>query len=295
MSAPQSIAAAPPEPEAAPDPHGTADGFWSRDATDARAALRVERLQAMARLGLDLVENLHQVIMSGDADAQAGTGFVSLSRAVRQTVALEAKLDLDADARAAEQARAAIEGAGRPDHGDLARQRRDRARDAVEAAIEAAVDPDRDPAQAEWLYDALHERLDDPEDATGPADRPISLVVADICRDLGLEPDWDLWADADWAVEEALERAPGSPFLAVRDGPGARARDYRAMLRPSWIRARQARAPPPGTSPGPVASDIGDSDGGRRMAGELGLEPRMTVPKTAVLPLHHSPAGSARG
>ena len=30
---------------------------------------------------------------------------------------------------------------------------------------------------------------------------------------------------------------------------------------------------------------------GRRLAGELGLEPRITVPKTAVLPLHHSPAG----
>ena len=29
------------------------------------------------------------------------------------------------------------------------------------------------------------------------------------------------------------------------------------------------------------------------MAGELGLEPRMTVPKTVVLPLHHSPAGPA--
>lgn len=29
------------------------------------------------------------------------------------------------------------------------------------------------------------------------------------------------------------------------------------------------------------------------LAGELGLEPRMTVPKTAVLPLHHSPAGTA--
>lgn len=33
---------------------------------------------------------------------------------------------------------------------------------------------------------------------------------------------------------------------------------------------------------------------GRRMAGELGLEPRMTVPKTGVLPLHHSPAGPAQ-
>ena len=33
---------------------------------------------------------------------------------------------------------------------------------------------------------------------------------------------------------------------------------------------------------------------GRAVAGELGLEPRMTVPKTGVLPLHHSPAGPAR-
>ena|GEM_PF-3984998 len=34
----------------------------------------------------------------------------------------------------------------------------------------------------------------------------------------------------------------------------------------------------------------------KELAGELGLEPRMTVPKTAVLPLHHSPAGmAARG
>ena len=33
---------------------------------------------------------------------------------------------------------------------------------------------------------------------------------------------------------------------------------------------------------------------GKSVAGELGLEPRMTVPKTVVLPLHHSPAGPAQ-
>ena len=35
------------------------------------------------------------------------------------------------------------------------------------------------------------------------------------------------------------------------------------------------------------------SMGLKAVAGELGLEPRMTVPKTGVLPLHHSPAGPA--
>ena len=247
MFAPQSIIAAPPEPASKPvhKPAETADRareFWSRAAADQRAALRVERLQAMARLGLELVETLHGQILSGDADAQAETAFVSLSRAVRQTVALEARLDLGAQARAAE-------AAAEQERSAAAQRRRDQARDIVETAIEAAVDPEHDPARAEWLYDGLHERLGDLDDTAALADRPLSLVAADICRALGLEPDWALWAEEDWTIDEALERAPGSPFLAVRDGPAASGGDYRAMVRPSWVSAQDARAPPTEQAP----------------------------------------------
>ena len=47
-------------------------------------------------------------------------------------------------------------------------------------------------------------------------------------------------------------------------------------------------------SAGRMAAEAEADLGKKRVAGELGLEPRMTVPKTAVLPLHHSPAGTAK-
>ena len=49
----------------------------------------------------------------------------------------------------------------------------------------------------------------------------------------------------------------------------------------------------PGVKPGPPRGGGRRSNSVRAVAGELGLEPRMTVPKTGVLPLHHSPAGPA--
>jgi hypothetical protein len=52
--------------------------------------------------------------------------------------------------------------------------------------------------------------------------RAKSAVLADLCRDLELgSPDWSVWADEEWAIEEA-QSFEGSPFvgLAVREtGP----------------------------------------------------------------------------
>ncbi len=62
-------------------------------------------------------------------------------------------------------------------------------------------------------------------------------------------------------------------------------------------RLQEARNKPPTVKPGvkPTSPRRGRkrSNPVRAVAGELGLEPRMTVPKTVVLPLHHSPAGPA--
>ena len=49
----------------------------------------------------------------------------------------------------------------------------------------------------------------------------------------------------------------------------------------------------PSVKPTSLRRGLKRSNPVRAVAGELGLEPRMTVPKTVVLPLHHSPAGSA--
>jgi hypothetical protein len=46
------------------------------------------------------------------------------------------------------------------------------------------------------------------------ADRPIGELVARICRDLGVTPDWGLFEDDDWAIEEARTRPPGSPLAS---------------------------------------------------------------------------------
>ena len=64
-----------------------------------------------------------------------------------------------------------------------------------------------------------------------------------------------------------------------------------ARLQETWNRPPTVK---PSVKPIPRAGGRKRSNRYGRMAGELGLEPRMTVPKTVVLPLHHSPAGSAQ-
>jgi hypothetical protein len=48
----------------------------------------------------------------------------------------------------------------------------------------------------------------------GFADRPASAVIAQVCAELGLTPDWRLWAKEAWALEEA-DTLPGSPFAGL--------------------------------------------------------------------------------
>jgi hypothetical protein len=46
-------------------------------------------------------------------------------------------------------------------------------------------------------------------------DHPLGATVALICRGLGLKPDWSQWAGEDWALAEARDRAPGSPYAGM--------------------------------------------------------------------------------
>ena len=59
-------------------------------------------------------------------------------------------------------------------------------------------------------------------------DRPLGATVALICRGLGLKPDWSQWAGEDWALAEARDRAPGSPYA----GPAAAEPEGRSPLPP---------------------------------------------------------------
>jgi hypothetical protein len=82
----------------------------------------------------------------------------------------------------------------------------------VEQAIQDAEDPKGDGSDTERRFDHLHERLVDEDEIVSFGTLPIGASIARICADLGLTPDWSLWEDEDWAIEEAETDAPGSPY-----------------------------------------------------------------------------------
>ncbi|MGZ6039172.1 MAG: hypothetical protein ACXWKR_10910, partial [Phenylobacterium sp.] len=72
--------------------------------------------------------------------------------------------------------------------------------------------------------------------------RPLGELVARICRDLGVTPDWSRFRDEDWAIEENFL----SP--AKREGEGrerAGPAPDEASADPPW----NGHDPPPGGSP----------------------------------------------
>jgi hypothetical protein len=125
-------------------------------------------------------------------DESLGLVFARIARAVRQTFALEARLA--EERRTAEVATAA--------------RRVERRKTKVRTAVERVLDAEADESDAENLFYDLTERLETDYDDADFADRPIGELVARICRDLGVTPDWSLWQDEDWAIEaRGVERA----------------------------------------------------------------------------------------
>ena len=118
--------------------------------------------------------------------------FSRIARAVRQTLALDAKLDQErqvarglALANLAEaQAKVEREAAHERLRGLIRKS-------VVRGAVEQAIDDQADGDDVERMVTDLRERLDDEDDydALEFNDRPIGEMVAAICRDLGLTID----------------------------------------------------------------------------------------------------------
>jgi hypothetical protein len=66
----------------------------------------------------------------------------------------------------------------------------------------------------EALVEDAAERLDDADVYGDVLTRPMGEIIARICADLGLRPDWEGLAHEAWADAEAATAAPGSPFAA---------------------------------------------------------------------------------
>ena len=178
------------------------------DPSEDRAQRRFRALQELTEIGMELARDVQRQSreQGGEGAADLGLMFSRIARAVRQTVALEAKFDQDRQARRDKaEAERAVE----------VRLRGIRRKTKVMEIVERVIETESD---AEWLLDDLGERLEDADDRDF-ADRPIGELVAGICRDLGVTPDWALWEDEAWAIE-ALNAPPSdAPDAAPRDAP----------------------------------------------------------------------------
>ena len=121
--------------------------------------------------------------------------FSRVSRAVRLTLALKAKLASDRLDLIGKQHAHAIGAARR-------NRRKRQVTEAIEKLIEAeALEAGRE-CDRESLYADLSERLDDAEMEDKLGQGRVGDILTRICRDLGVTPRWELWRGTSWYLEE---------------------------------------------------------------------------------------------
>jgi hypothetical protein len=175
---------------------------------DAKAADDAEMLTELAGIGMRLarlVEANVEAKLAQDPAADLGRVdqmFARLSRSIRQTLALKAKL-----AEMGRKQTTAVETEGQQRQAAEARQRWRKAR--VERAVVETIEAGR--GDAENLLSDLYERLLDPDIEADLAMGSIGEIVAGICDDLGIKPDRKIWQDKGWYLTEGWHSRLGKP------------------------------------------------------------------------------------
>jgi hypothetical protein len=183
-----------------------------------RAADTLCMLQELAEIGMDMArvcgrralaqEQMDEVApgcVPSLRAAELSLAFDRIARAIRLTLALKAKIDdgvLVAELEAREKRR--IREAER--------------RDEVQAHKQAAFKATRDVIKQSDRPECERERLLDNADSLFiHGDVPAEFfehgvnsgLMADICKVLGVEPDWSVWSNEGWALTEMIARVPG--------------------------------------------------------------------------------------
>jgi len=188
------------------------------DLDEAREVWRERVLREMAELDLALMRALTgQALARVEAGEAAGDAAQAASRAARSlrlTLALEERFAKARRARLADVAAEEAVSEAEEQHAATRRELRLMFRKhKVMSIVEEAIGGEAEGERAEALLIQLTERLEAPEDEADFHDRPYGELAARICRELGLDPDWSLWANEPWAREEAEYRErSGSPF-----------------------------------------------------------------------------------
>lgn len=200
-------ASAPTETADVPS-EGACDGAWPRRLLDRQ----LERLDRLAEAGLELAVAVEAGAKHAGADHEgAARAYARVSRAVRQAVMLQSKLVKDFEARtaAAEKRRADAAAAVDEAHREREELRKVRVSRIVERVMMAGHD---DEETVDRLVYEADERLDDDGFLGDVLARPVSEIVAQICKDLGLAPDWTRLAEEAWAIEEMAGGEAGAPL-----------------------------------------------------------------------------------
>jgi hypothetical protein len=202
----------------APDTLAHPDPAAEPNADDALCVARqLAMLERLADIGMVIAEGMARRVLASAEETSAEShhdislAYARVAHAVRQTVMLEQRLRRErrheADAAQSQEMR-------------LSLATQEEVREQIEGVIGRVVQAQHgDSHRADRLRDEAHERLEDEGLYGDVLARPMSEIVADICRDLDLNPDWTCLAREAWAVDEVERGDIGAPLAALpREG-----------------------------------------------------------------------------
>jgi hypothetical protein len=245
----------------APTPQPTA--AQDDPAAWAQAALRrqCELLEQLSEAGLRLALTIEGQATADPASAPPKTvsAFVRVAKAVRMTALLQSRLIKDMEQirsndrifGARGRAKAEADAAEAEARLDPAHDHKARVENIVLRVAKTRTD---DEDQLDRLVAETADRLDDDDIYGDVLTRPVGELVALICRDLGLDPDWERLSQEAWALEEIASGAPGSPF--TRPLPPAGEGDHEVVeraLRATDVERACERRPSPSSAPSAYA------------------------------------------
>jgi hypothetical protein len=204
---------------AAPQPQGLADD----DPSVVLAESRIRMLRRLAEIGMELAERTLNTEAAPAKGRDPAEFYAPISRAIRLTLALEAKTDeelRDLKAGVVRKREKEKKRAARRHEAAAAKEAQERAVKVRELVAEAAEFEIADVYEFAQVYHALRERLDEDPAYDDCGVRPLRETVERLCKDLMLSPDWSRWDGEGWIEQEG---APKRHRYSIFNQPSARA------------------------------------------------------------------------
>jgi hypothetical protein len=208
----------PPQPAQPGAPTSAAAQDWARALLERQLWI----LGQLAEGGLEIARAIERQATSGEGKEgvrpDAPMAYARVARAVRLTILLQSRLIADLQTLEAKTAHEAAHAhcLGRTQRIGLVREQKARLGRIVGRIAWADGQDDR---KADRMAREAVERLDQDERYGDILTRPVSELIALICRDLGLEPDWPQLAEEAWAQAEIKSGAAAGPLAAVGSPP----------------------------------------------------------------------------